>query len=134
MFDMGFQELLLIGIIALLVMGPERLPGAVRTATLWVSRMRRSFQQIKSEIEQEIDADALKRDFHNQSIMKSLQKTKDEISGGLQDTADSLKPDLDKLEYDISDVIKPATPASATTDDSVQSTAAEPDDQASRKS
>jgi sec-independent protein translocase protein TatB len=134
MFDMGFQELLLIGVIALLVMGPERLPGAVRTATLWISRMRRSFQQIKSEIEQEIDADALKRDFHNQSIMKSLQKTTDDISSGLQGTADSLTPDLDKLEYDIRDVIETTTPASSATDDSEQPAAAEPDDQASRKS
>lgn len=131
MFDMGFQELLLIGVIALLVMGPERLPGAVRTVTLWISRLRRSFLQIKSEIEREIDADALKRDFHNESIMKSLQKAKDDLNNGLKDTSDSLKPDLEKLEYDISDVVKPTNPTSKATDESEQPAAT--DDQASRK-
>lgn len=110
MFDMGFQELLLIGVIALLVMGPERLPGAVRSASLWISRLRRSFQQIKADIEREIDADDLKRELHNQSIMQSLEQTKTDLSNSLGDSAEQLKPALDKLEYDIKDIIEPATP------------------------
>ena len=43
MFDIGFAELIIIGIVALLVIGPERLPGAVRTASLWINRIRRGF-------------------------------------------------------------------------------------------
>lgn len=107
MFDMGFQELLLIGVISLLVMGPERLPGAVRSATVWISRLRRSFQQIKSEIEREIDADELKRELHNQSIMQSLEQTQSSVNDSLEKAAANLKPDLDKLEYDIQDILEP---------------------------
>jgi sec-independent protein translocase protein TatB len=119
MFDMGFQELMLIGIVALLVIGPERLPGAVRTTTLWISRIRRSFQKLKSEIEDEIDADQLKRDFHNQSIMKSLERAKSDIQGSVED----LRPDLDKLDYDIKDIIEP--PSEHSTDNDADNNPAE---------
>ena len=50
MFDIGFAELLLIGVVGLLVVGPEHLPGAVRTVLAWVNRFRRSFDQILSLI------------------------------------------------------------------------------------
>ena len=49
MFDIGFSELLLIGVIGLLVLGPERLPTAVRTASLWIGRIRRQFNEIRTE-------------------------------------------------------------------------------------
>ena len=48
MFDIGFAELLLIGVVGLLVVGPEQLPGAVRTVLAWVNRFRRSFDQAAS--------------------------------------------------------------------------------------
>jgi sec-independent protein translocase protein TatB len=47
MFDIGFSELVLVGVVALVVLGPERLPGAVRTASLWIGRIKRSFLAIK---------------------------------------------------------------------------------------
>ena len=56
MFDIGFTELLLVGIVALVVLGPDRLPGAVRTAGLWIGRIKRSFSAIKAEVEREIGA------------------------------------------------------------------------------
>ena len=51
MFDIGFAELLIIGVVSLLVIGPERLPGAVRTVSLWLGRFKRSFNEIRQEIE-----------------------------------------------------------------------------------
>ena len=51
MFDIGFPELVLIAVVALLVIGPERLPEALRTLGLWLGRMRRSFTAVKAEIE-----------------------------------------------------------------------------------
>ena len=54
MFDIGFAELLLIAIVGLLVIGPEQLPGTIRTISLWLGRLRRSFNEIKSDIEREI--------------------------------------------------------------------------------
>jgi sec-independent protein translocase protein TatB len=69
MFDIGFTELLLIGIVALVVLGPERLPGAVRTAGLWIGRIKRSFSAIKAEVEREIGADEIRRQLHNEQIL-----------------------------------------------------------------
>ncbi|MGD8999113.1 MAG: Sec-independent protein translocase protein TatB [Granulosicoccaceae bacterium] len=61
MFDIGFFELILIGIVALLVIGPERLPGVARTAGLWVGKMRNFVSSVKEDIDQELKADELKR-------------------------------------------------------------------------
>ena len=69
MFDIGFAELLLVGIVALLVLGPERLPGAVRTASLWIGRIKRSFSTIKAEVEREIGADEIRRHLHDEQIL-----------------------------------------------------------------
>lgn len=57
MFGISFSELLLVGLVALLVLGPERLPGAARTAGLWIGRLKRSFNSIKMEVEREIGAE-----------------------------------------------------------------------------
>jgi len=53
-FDVGFWELAIIAVIALLVIGPERLPKAARTAGLWVGRARRMVTDVKADIDREI--------------------------------------------------------------------------------
>jgi sec-independent protein translocase protein TatB len=70
MFDIGFTELLLIGVVALVVLGPDRLPGAVRTAGLWIGRIKRSFSAIKAEVEREIGADEIRRQLHNEQVLE----------------------------------------------------------------
>jgi sec-independent protein translocase protein TatB len=69
MFGISFSELLLVGLVALLVLGPERLPSAARTAGLWVGRLKRSFNAIKQEVEREIGADEIRRQLHNEHIL-----------------------------------------------------------------
>jgi sec-independent protein translocase protein TatB len=76
MFDIGFTELLLVGIVALLVLGPDRLPGAVRTAGLWIGRIKRSFSAIKADIEREIGADEIRRQLHNEDILELEREMK----------------------------------------------------------
>jgi sec-independent protein translocase protein TatB len=66
MFDIGFAELILVGVVSLLVIGPERLPEAIRTARFWLNRMRRGFDDLKREVEQEL---------HNDDVMQELRKT-----------------------------------------------------------
>ena len=56
MFDIGFAELIIIAIVGLLVIGPERLPGAIRTGSAWLGRIKRGFNDIKREVEQERDS------------------------------------------------------------------------------
>ena len=81
MFNVGSFEVLLICVIALLVLGPERLPGAVRTAGLWIGRFRRSFYKVKAEIERELNADEIRRQLHNESVMADLKKAKTGVEG-----------------------------------------------------
>ena len=74
MFDIGFTELILVSIVGLLVLGPERLPGAIRTASLWVGKIRRSFNTIRADIEREMKIDEIKQDLHNDAVMESLKQ------------------------------------------------------------
>src|SRR5690606_273214 len=61
MFDLAFGELLMIGLVALVVLGPERLPKAARFAGLWVRRARAQWYSVKSELEREMAAEELKQ-------------------------------------------------------------------------
>lgn len=76
MFGISFSELLLVGLVALVVLGPERLPGAARTAGLWIGRLKRSFNSIKQEVEREIGADEIRRQLHNEHILSMEQEAR----------------------------------------------------------
>jgi sec-independent protein translocase protein TatB len=71
MFDIGTGELGLIAVIALLVLGPERLPGAARTAGALLRKARQSWHNVRDEIERELAAEELKQ---------SIKRTADEIN------------------------------------------------------
>ncbi len=74
MFDIGFTELLLISIVALLVIGPQRLPTAARVAGRWVGRIKRGFNTIKEDVERELGADEIRRELHNEGILEKERK------------------------------------------------------------
>jgi sec-independent protein translocase protein TatB len=75
MFEIGFWEIFLIVVLALLIIGPERLPGAARTAGYWVGRARRYIEGVRNEVEQEFDISEFKRLMHNQEIqINELQR------------------------------------------------------------
>jgi sec-independent protein translocase protein TatB len=76
MFGISFSELLHVGLVAQQVLGPERLPGAARTAGLWVGRLKRSFNAIKQEVEREIGADEIRRQLHNEHILSLEQEAR----------------------------------------------------------
>jgi len=78
MFDMGFTEMMLIGIVALIVIGPERLPGVARTAGKYVGRLKRFMTTVKADVEQELRADELREILSQQQ--KELNSLKDTIS------------------------------------------------------
>lgn len=66
MFDVGFTELVLIGLVALLVVGPERLPELVRTTGRWIGRAQRLAREMRTELERDVGAreiGQLRRDF-----------------------------------------------------------------------
>ena len=79
MFDIGFMELLVIAVVGLLVIGPERLPEAIRTGAMWAGRARRTFSRFRQEVEKEIGADEIRRDLRNESIMEQLEQARSQI-------------------------------------------------------
>jgi sec-independent protein translocase protein TatB len=93
MFDIGFLELVVVGLVALLVLGPDKLPGAIRTSALWIGRMRRSFNAIKQDIEREVGADEIRRQLRNEEIMEKFRQTRNQVN----DTVNSVKKDVDAL-------------------------------------
>jgi len=102
MFDIGFQELLLIGVVSLLIMGPERLPGAIRTSSLWIARLRNSFREIKADIEREIGADEIKQQLHNDNIMASLERAGGDLVEGAKDLQSDIQQLSGQQHYDTS--------------------------------
>ena len=90
MFDIGFPELVVISIIALLVIGPKKLPETIRTISLWVGRLQRSFTNIRRELENEIGADEIRAQLHNESIMKDLEETKNTIQSVRQEVRNTV--------------------------------------------
>ncbi len=85
MFDIGFPELMIVSIVALLVIGPEKLPETVRTIALWVGRIKRSLANIKLELENEIGADEIRQQLRNEGIMKELSDAKQNLDGIMQE-------------------------------------------------
>lgn len=85
MFDIGFTELLLVGLVALLVVGPERLPRIARTAGLWLGKGRRFINSVKVDIEQELKADELKRILSEQKRSNPMHEIIEETRHSFDD-------------------------------------------------
>lgn len=106
MFDIGFSELVLIAIVALLVIGPDRLPKVARTAGLWVGKMRGFVTSVKADIDQELAASELKKILKEQAdasgIHEIIEETKsatDEIQN--QDyVMRAINDDVDTADFD----------------------------------
>ena len=79
MLDIGFPELVVVSVVALLVIGPEKLPETIRTISLWIGRAQKSFARLRQDIESEIGADEIRKQLHNEGIMKELEKTKNTL-------------------------------------------------------
>jgi sec-independent protein translocase protein TatB len=91
-FDIGFSELIVCAIVALVVIGPERMPETVRTVGLWIGRLKRSLRETRSEIERQIGVDDIRRQLHNEEIMQSLEQARrdmDNVITQTQQTIDS---------------------------------------------
>ncbi|PPU73679.1 MULTISPECIES: Sec-independent protein translocase protein TatB [Xanthomonas] len=108
MFDIGVGELTLIAVVALVVLGPERLPKAARFAGLWVRRARMQWDSVKQELERELEAEELKRSL--QDVQASLR----EAEGQLRNTQQQVEQGARALHEDVSrdiDIRSSATPA-----------------------
>jgi len=91
MFELGWIEIALIGVIALIVLGPERLPKAARFTGLWVRKARAQWFAVKAELEREIAADGLKQGV--QAEARILREAAAELRGELQDLDTAVRAD-----------------------------------------
>jgi sec-independent protein translocase protein TatB len=102
MFDIGFSELLVIAIVALLVLGPERLPRAARFAGLWVRRARAQWYSVKSELESELADDELKRSL--QRTRDELRDVQDQLQAQGRDLQQQFERERQQIEHDVMQV------------------------------
>jgi sec-independent protein translocase protein TatB len=99
MFDIGFSELMLIGVVALVVIGPERLPGAARTAGLLLGRLQRYVRDVKADISREMQLEDLKK------LQAEVRQTARDFERGMLDEAKAVEQSIgqtvDSLKADI---------------------------------
>ena len=95
MFDVGFWEILLILVMALVIIGPERLPGAARKAGFFVGKARRYIEGVRSEVESELDVNEFKRMLHNQEVQ-------------INELQQQLKAGVDEVKADMPDPVSTA--------------------------
>lgn len=91
MFEIGFWELVVVGVVALLVVGPEKLPGLARTAGLWVGKARRMLADVKAEVDRELHLEELKQSFRQQANLTDLKDLSEQVK--------SLREDI-RAEFD----------------------------------
>ena len=89
MFDIGFFELLLISVVGLLVFGPEQFLDAVRVTTRWVKRIRRSFDEVRTDIQREL---------HNDEVMRELKASANDLEKQVKDLTAPAKEQIHQVE------------------------------------
>ncbi len=100
MFDMGFSEIMVIGVVALIVIGPERLPKVARTVGLLLGRVQRYVATVKSDLSQEMQLDELRRtgQAFKEGLQNSGQQISNEVDNIQQSVADSVTPQQSEPE------------------------------------
>ena len=128
MFDMGFTEMMLIGIVALIVIGPERLPGVARTAGKYFGRLKRFMTSVKADVEQELRADELRQILADQQRELDTIKDSMNVAGkAFEDEVNAVSDAGESLVQDLDDKAGSDEPASAGVNEKTGSSAtAEP--------
>lgn len=125
MFDIGFSEIVLCLLVALVVIGPEQLPQTVRSVALWVGRLKRSLRDTREEIERQIGADDIRRQLHNEDIMRSLEETQRRIT----ETMSSAQASVQQVQQDVQQALEqPATPPEGTNESTTLAAPTHPTD------
>ena len=121
MFDIGFPEFFLAAVVALLVLGPERLPSALRTLGLWIGRLRRSYFNVKTEIEREIGMDDVRRQLHNEQVMADVKRVEREVQAMGREVAETSESALDSGSAESAGAETPPSSEDAATEAAVDS-------------
>ena len=87
MFDIGFSELFMILVIALIVIGPERLPSVAKKVGRYVGKAKRTFENVKREVQSELETEELNKRLAENNILKDAKDDLNEIKEELKDVA-----------------------------------------------
>ena len=80
MFDIGFAEMLIIALLGLVVLGPERLPQTIRTVVRWLQYLKQTAQNVRETVESELNIEEIKQDLHFKDIERQLESVKQQAS------------------------------------------------------
>lgn len=83
MFGIDFSELMVCILVALVVIGPKRMPEAVRTTGLWIGRLKRSLRETREQVERQIGLEDVRRQLHTEEMMRTLDDMNEEIESAL---------------------------------------------------
>lgn len=109
MFDVSFTELMVIGVIALIVIGPERLPKVARTVGHLLGRAQRYVNDVKSDIQREIELDELRKfKSEMEDAAQGVQKSLNETQASLQEPVQQFRAELDEVAREASIKAEPS--------------------------
>lgn len=112
MFELGWVEIVLIGVIALVVLGPERLPKAARFVGLWVRKARAQWFAVKSEMERELAVEEMKAAMEREG--RNIRNTVDEATEAFNDATQSLDDTVRETRAELSSSADADVPPSTT--------------------
>lgn len=104
MFDLSFTELMVIGVVALIIIGPERLPAVARTLGHLIGRMQRYVHDVKSDIQREMELDELNK------LRRSVEESAREIEQSVNRELDQAQSSLRELETGLTPGSEPVNP------------------------
>ena len=105
MFDIGFTELMVIGLVALIVIGPEKLPRVARTVGHLAGRLQRYVSDVKADINREIELDELRK------MRDSMQQAASEMQTSVQSELHKTETDLNKAVEEVKETVEDKKPA-----------------------
>lgn len=118
MFDFGFSEMLVVGIVALVVLGPERLPVVARTAGEWIGKAQRFVAQVKSDIDRETELSELKKIQEEaqaiaNDVKSEVESAATDIEKNMNETAKAVEAAGESIESSVNEAAKTAQDAAA---------------------
>lgn len=129
MFDVGFQEVVLIGVIALLVIGPERLPTVARSVGRWVGKMQRFVAGVKRDLQSEFNSEEVRRLLNSQEDqIRELKQMVNETRSDFEKTARAATSDLSAGMDKAAEQVRDAAGAVKENNDEVAAAVGDPTD------
>ena len=118
MFDIGFAEMIIIALLGLVVLGPERLPQAIRTVARWLHYLKQTASNVRETVESELNIEEIKQDLHFKDIERQLESVKQQAT----EASDSLNNASSLFKGEVSDL----NPSSGQLDDKKKAEAERP--------